>query len=77
MLPWKYPVIDVEALNDRHGHRLLATFVLIDAAFNRIRFLPAFGFDNVMAVRHAYELMIVYLEAAGDAGDVPAEMAGS
>jgi hypothetical protein len=37
----------------------LATLVVIDAAFNRLRWLPMFGFENVLAVRHVYELILL------------------
>jgi hypothetical protein len=47
---------------DTEAHKrlmFLATLVVLDAAFNRMRFLPKFGFENTMAVRHAYELLLL------------------
>jgi hypothetical protein len=48
---------------DSESHKrlmFLATLVVIDAAVNRMRwFLPGFGFDNNMALTHAYELLLL------------------
>ena len=49
--------------NDSDSHKrlmFLATLVVIDAAVNRMRwFLPKFGFENNMAITHAYELLLL------------------
>jgi hypothetical protein len=37
----------------------LATLVVIDAAFNRLLWLPTFGFENFRAVRNAYQLLLL------------------
>ena len=37
----------------------LATLVIIDAAFNRLFWLPMFGFENVLAVRQVYVLILL------------------
>jgi hypothetical protein len=48
---------------DSESHKrlmFLATLVVMDAAFNRMRwFLPDFGFTNRMALTHAYELVLL------------------
>ncbi len=48
---------------DSESHKrlmFLATLVVIDAAVNRMSwFLPRFGFDNDMALTHAYELLLL------------------
>ena len=48
--------------SDTAAHRrlmFLATLVVLDAAFNRMTFLPAFGYENLIAVRHAWELVLL------------------
>jgi len=37
----------------------LATLVVLDAAFNRLTWLPMFGFESKLAVRHVYELFLL------------------
>ena len=37
----------------------LATLVVIDAAFNRLLWLPTLGFENVRMVRHVYQLVLL------------------
>jgi hypothetical protein len=37
----------------------LATLIVIDAAFNRLTWLPTFGIENFIAVRHTYELLLL------------------
>ena len=48
---------------DSEAHKrlmFLATLVVLDAAFNRMGgFLPDFGITNVMALTHAYELVLL------------------
>jgi hypothetical protein len=46
--------------SDAHKRLMfLATLVIMDAAFNRLTWLPMFGFENVYAVRHTYELLLL------------------
>jgi uncharacterized membrane protein YozB (DUF420 family) len=48
--------------SDTAAHRrlmFLATLVVLDAAFNRMKFLPTFGYENLIAVRHAWELVLL------------------
>ena len=44
----------------------LATLAVVDAAVNRMRFLPGFGFNNPMAVWHTYELLLLVPVFASD-----------
>ena len=46
--------------SDAHKRLMfLATLVIMDAAFNRLTWLPMLGFENGFAVRHAYELLLL------------------
>jgi hypothetical protein len=53
----------VSRKRDPEAHKrlmFLATLVVLDAAFNRMRwFLPNFGFSNSLAVLHTYELLLL------------------
>ena len=55
--------------SDTAAHRrlmFLATLVVLDAAFNRMKFLPTLGYENLIAVRHAWELVLLVPIAAYD-----------
>jgi len=52
----------VSRKTDSAAHKrlmFLATLIVIVAAFNRLSWLPMFGFENVVAVRHAYEILLL------------------